>query len=312
MTAAWTTDRMPNLAGTTVIVTGANSGIGLESARAFAAKGAHVVFAVRDGMKGRVTAATVSGSTEVRPLDLADLGSVREFAQNWRGGIHLLINNAGVLVPPFGHTKDGFKLQFGINHLGHFALTNLLLPHITGRVVTVASGAHRSGTIDFDDLNWETRRYGGGSGTYAQSKLANLLFTFELQRRLEASKSSVIATAAHPGMAATNLMFSSKNPVMTLLAKVAVALFAQEAASGATPTLFAATESVAGGSYAGPGNRREMAGPPVLVGRTKAASNLATAARLWSASEQLTGVRYPASPAESIVRGPDIADIAEG
>ena len=139
MTAAWTTDRMPNLAVTTVIVTGANSGMGLESARVFTAKGAHVVFAVRDEMKGRVAAATVSGSTEVRPLDLADLGSVREFAQNWRGGIHLLINKAGVLVPPFGHTKDGFELQFGINHLGHFALTNLLLPHITGRVVTVAS-----------------------------------------------------------------------------------------------------------------------------------------------------------------------------
>ncbi len=296
MTAAWTTDRVPNLTGTTVIVTGANSGIGLESARVFAAKGAHVVFAVRDEKKGRVAAATVSGSTEVRPLDLADLGSVREFAQNWSGGIQLLINNAGVLLPPFGHTKDGFELQLGINHLGHFALTNLLLPHITGRVVTVASGAHRSGTIDFYDLNWQTRRYGGGSGAYAQSKLANLLFTLELQRRLEASRSSVIATAAHPGMAATNLMSSSKNPVMTLIAKVAVALFAQEAASGATPTLFAATESVPGGSYAGPGNRREMAGPPVLVGRSEAASNLATAARLWTASEQLTGVRYPRQP----------------
>jgi NAD(P)-dependent dehydrogenase (short-subunit alcohol dehydrogenase family) len=148
MTAPWTTDRMPDLAGTTVIVTGANSGIGLEAARVFAAKGAHVVFAVRDENKGRDAAASVTGSTEVRPLDLADLASVREFAEDWSGAIHLLINNAGVLVPPFGHTKDGFELQFGINHLGHFALTNLLLPHITGRVVTVASGAHRSGAID--------------------------------------------------------------------------------------------------------------------------------------------------------------------
>ena len=312
MTADWTTDRMPNLAGTTVIVTGANSGIGLESARVFAAEGAHVVFAVRDEKKGRVAATTVPGSTEVRPLDLAHPRSVREFAQNWSGGIQLLLTNAGVLVPPFGHTKDGFELQFGINHLGHFALSNLLFPRITGRVVTVASSVHRSGTIDFDDLNSQRRRYGGGSGAYAQSKLANLLFTLELQRRLEASRSSVIATAAHPGMAVTHLMSSSKNPVLTLLAKVAVALVAQDAESGATPTGFAATKYVPGGSYAGPGNRREMAGPPVLVGRSEVASNLAAAARLWTASEQLTGVRHPASSAESIVRGTDVAGIAEG
>jgi NAD(P)-dependent dehydrogenase (short-subunit alcohol dehydrogenase family) len=293
VSAAWTTDRIPNLAGTTAIVTGANSGIGLETARVLAAKGAHVVFAVRDESRGQDAAATVPGSTEVRRLDLADLASVRDFAENWSGGIHLLINNAGVLVPPLGYTTDGFELQFGINHLGHFALTNLLLPHITGRVVTVASGAHRSGTIDFDDLNWRTRRYGGGSGAYGQSKLANLLFTLELQRRLEASGSSVSATAAHPGMAATNLMSSSQNPVMTVLAKVAVGLFAQDAASGAGPTLFAATEPVPGGSYVGPGNRREMSGPPVLVGRSDAAADLVTAARLWDASERLTGIRYP-------------------
>ncbi len=220
---------------------------------------------------------------------------MREFAENWSGGIHLLINNAGVLLPPYTLTKDGFELQFGVNHLGHFALTNLLLPHITGRVVSVASGAHRSATIDFDDLHWQSRRYGGGSGAYGQSKLANLLFTYELQRRLEASGSRVIATAAHPGMAATNLMSSSTNPVMTVVARVAVQLFAQDAASGAAPTLFAATEDVPGGSYAGPGNRRELAGPPVLVGRSAGASDPLTAARLWTVSEDLTGVRYPAA-----------------
>jgi len=291
----WTTRRIPGLAEKTIIVTGANSGIGLEAARVFAAKGARVVFAVRDESKGRDAAATVSGDTEVRPLDLADLESVREFAKQWSGDIHVLVNNAGVMVPPHGHTKDGFELQFGINHLGHFALTNLLLPHISGRVITVASGAHRSGTIDFDDLHWATRRYGGGSGAYAQSKLANLLFTLELQRRLEGSGSSVIATAAHPGMAATNLMSSSKNPVMTVLAKIAVGLFAQDAASGAGPTLFAATGPVPGASYAGPGNRRGLAGPPVLVGRSDAAADLVTAARLWTVSEELTGVRYPAA-----------------
>ena len=243
--------------------------------------------------EGWDAAATVTGSTEVRPLELADLGSGCEFAEHWTGDIHLLINNAGVLVPPFGHTKDGFELQFGINYLGHFALTNLLLPHITGRVVTVASGAHRSGTIDFDDLNWATRRCGGGSGAYEQSKLANLLFTLELQRRLGASGSSVIATAAHPGMVATNLMSSSENPVMTVVAKVAVYLFAQDASTGATPILFAATEPVPGGGYAGPGNRRELAEPPVLVGRSDTAADPAIAARLWTMSEELTGVRYP-------------------
>ena len=284
---------MPDLAGTTVIVTGANSGIGLEAARVFAAKGAHVVFAVREENKGRDAAATVTGSTEVRALDLADLGSVREFAEDWTGDIHLLINNAGVLVPPFGRTKDGFELQFGINYLGHFALTNLLLPHITGHPGMLASGAHRSGTIDFDDLNWATQRYGGGSGAYEQSKLANLLFTLELQRRLEASGSSVIATAAHPGMVATNLISSSENPVMTVVAKVAVYLFAQDASTGATPILFAATEPVPGGGYAGPGNRRELAGPPVLVGRSDTAADPAIAARLWTMSEELTRVRYP-------------------
>ena len=170
----------------------------------------------------------------------------------WKDDIHILVNNAGVMVPPLGRTADGFELQFGINHLGHFALTNLLLPHISGRVVTVASSAHRSATIDFDDLNWHTRRYGSGSGGYEQSKLANLLFTLELQRRLERSGSRVIATAAHPGMAATNLMSSSESPVMTAFAKVAVRLFAQDAVMGATPTLFASTEDLPGGSYAGP------------------------------------------------------------
>ena len=158
----WTVDRMPSLMGDTVIVTGAGSGIGLEAARAFAAKGAHVVFAVRDVTRGRDAAATVSGSTEVRHLDLADLTSVRTFADDWAGAIRILVNNAGVMVPPFGHTRDGFELQFGTNHLGHFALTNLLLPSITGRVVTVASSAHRSGAIDMADLNWATRRYGEG------------------------------------------------------------------------------------------------------------------------------------------------------
>ncbi len=289
----WTAARMHDLAGKTIVITGANSGIGLEAARGFAARNAHVVFAVRDEAKGRVAAATVDGSTEVRRLDLADLASVRDFSANWTGGIHALINNAGVLVPPLGRTKDGFELQFGINHLGHFALTNLLLPQVTGRVVTVASSAHRSGRIDFSDLNWNTRPYRGGQAAYGQSKLANLLFTLELQRRLVASGSSVIATAAHPGMASTNLGASMENVALKVVAAIALRLFAQDAVGGAAPTLFAATERIAGGSYAGPGGRNEMTGPPKLVGRTNAASDPAVAARLWTASERLTGVSYP-------------------
>ncbi len=230
----------------------------------------------------------------MRPLDLADLTSVRAFAEDWSGPISVLVNNAGVMVPPLSRTKDGFELQFGTNHLGHFALTNLLLPSVTGRVVTVASGAHRSGTIDFDDLDWTTRSYGTGAGAYEQSKLANLLFTLELQRRLEASGSRVIATAAHPGMAATNLMSSSQSPAMRLFARVVVRLFAQDASTGALPTLFAATGGpVPGGGYAGPSRRREMAGPPVLVGRSTAAADPVLASRLWSTSERLTGVAYP-------------------
>lgn len=291
--SAWTVDQMPNLSGKTVIVTGANSGIGLEAARAFAAHGAHVVLAVRDVSKGRAAAAGIDGSTEVRPLDLADLVSVHAFAAGWSGDIHILVNNAGVLVPPFGRTEDGFELQFGTNHLGHFALTNLLLEHITGRIVTVASSTHRSGRIDFDDLNWHTRPYRGGQAAYGQSKLANLLFTLELQRRLEQSGSSVIATAAHPGMATTNLGSNVANIALKVVTAVALRLFAQDAAAGAAPTLFASTEPIPGASYAGPSNRGEMGGPPRLVGRSDAASDSVAAARLWVASEQLTGIRYP-------------------
>jgi NAD(P)-dependent dehydrogenase (short-subunit alcohol dehydrogenase family) len=291
--SGWTAARMPNLAGKTIIVTGANSGIGLETARAFADHGAHVVLAVRDEPRGLAAAATIDGSTEVRRLDLADLASVREFASGWSDVIHVLVNNAGVLVPPFGQTKDGFELQFGTNHLGHFALTNLLLPHITGRVVTVASSLHRSGHIDFDDLNWAVRPYRGGSGAYEQSKLANLLFTLELQRRLESSGSSVIATAAHPGMASTNLGSSMKNPILRFAATLAVRLLAQDAVSGAAPTLFAATEQIPGAAYVGPRDHRELSGPPALASRSDAASDPLLAARLWVASEELTGVRYP-------------------
>jgi NAD(P)-dependent dehydrogenase (short-subunit alcohol dehydrogenase family) len=288
----WTTQRMPSMQGKTIVITGANSGIGLEAARAFAAAGAHVVLAVRDISRGQAAAATIGGSTEVRRLDLADLASVRQFAVDWSGDIHILVNNAGVLVPPLGRTQDGFELQFGINHLGHFALTNLLLPAISGRVVTVASGAHRTGSIDFEDLNWTSRKYQRGAA-YSQSKLANLLFTFELQRRLESSRSSVIATAAHPGWAATNLGSTSYGPIFNVAIGLINKVFAQDATAGAAPTLFAATEQMPGAGYAGPGGPREMSGTPKLVDRSPAAADPVAAARLWTESERMTGTTFP-------------------
>ena len=292
MTTSWTTSDLPDQSGRTAIITGSNSGIGQAAAEALAAKGARVILAVRDTGKGQQAAAGMAGETDVRRLDLASLDSVREFAQAWEGEIDLLINNAGVMIPPLSRTADGFELQFGTNHLGHFALTNLLLEHVTGRVVTVSSGAHRAGRIDFDDLNWEHRAYKAWRA-YGQSKLANLLFTLELQRRLTAAGSSVLATAAHPGYAATNLQFHSQRRVMDILSVAGNKLLAQDQHGGALPTLYAAAADVPGNSFAGPGGFLEQRGAPKLVGRTKAAQDAAVARRLWDVSEQLTGVSFP-------------------
>jgi NAD(P)-dependent dehydrogenase (short-subunit alcohol dehydrogenase family) len=288
----WSTNDIPDMTGRSVIVTGGNSGIGRAAAGALAAAGARVVLAVRDVAKGEAAAATMPGPTEVRRLDLANLASVREFAAGWEGDLDLLINNAGVMVPPFSHTADGFELQFGTNHLGHFALTNLLLEHVTGRVVTVASGAHRFGAIDFDDLNWERRPYRAWRA-YGQSKLANLLFTAELQRRLTAAGSPVLATAAHPGYAATNLQFHSGHRTMDLLSSIGNHVFAQDKEGGALPTLYAAVADIPGNSYAGPSGFLEQRGAPKLVGRTAAAKDTDAARRLWDVSEELTGTRFP-------------------
>jgi NAD(P)-dependent dehydrogenase (short-subunit alcohol dehydrogenase family) len=297
--AAFTPDHIPDLAGKTVIVTGANSGIGHAAAAALAHAGATVVLAVRDQAKGEAAAATITGTTEVRPLDLASLDSVRAFAASWEGGIDLLINNAGVMIPPLTRTADGFELQFGTNHLGHFALSNLLLPHVaaTGRVVTVSSDAHRAGAIDFDDLNWERRRYRAWRA-YGQSKLANLLFTGELQRRLTEAGSTVKATAAHPGYAATNLQSHSGSRVAAFAMKqLGNRLIAQDAAGGALPTLYAAVADIPGGSFAGPSGPFGLGlrGAPTLVGRSAAARDEEAARRLWTVSETLTGVSFPES-----------------
>ncbi len=280
----------------TVVVTGSNSGIGRAAASMLAGAGAHVVLAVRDTDKGNAAATTMPGAIEVRQLDLASLASVHEFAEGYSDDIDILINNAGVMIPPLTRTADGHELQFGTNHLGHFALTNLLLEQITGRVVTVASGAHKAGRIDFDDLNWERKPYRAVSA-YGQSKLANLLFTSELQRRLTEAGSTVIATAAHPGYAATNLQFHSGKRAGDMLMGVGNRIFAQSEEDGALPTIYAAVEDIPGDSYAGPSGLLEMRGAPKLVGRSAAAKDADVARRLWEVSEELTGVRFPLATA---------------
>ena len=287
----WTAADLPSFSGRTVVVTGANSGIGLVASRELARAGARVVMAVRNIAKGEQAASTVTGKREVRRLDLADLSSVRGFAGEWDGDIDVLVNNAGVMAIPLSRTAAGFETQFGTNHLGHFALTNLLLPHVTDRVVTVASGAHRGGKIRFDDPNWNTGKYNSWAA-YSQSKLANLLFTLELQRRLAAAGSDVRAYAAHPGYSATNLQ-SHSTGVMNAAMKVLNVVVAQSDEKGALPTLFAASQDLPDASYVGPDGRGEMRGYPTLVGRTAAASDPVAAQRLWTLSEELTGVTFP-------------------
>ncbi|WP_299957251.1 oxidoreductase [uncultured Modestobacter sp.] len=290
--ASWSTADIPAQTDRTAVVTGANSGLGLETARALAAAGARVVLAVRDLDRGARAAADLPGEVEVRRLDLADLASVREFAAAWSGDLDVLVNNAGIMHVPAGRTADGFELQFGTNHLGHFALTALLLPHVTDRVVTVSSMLHRAGRIELDDLNWERRTYSATSA-YGQSKLANLLFTLELQRRLTAAGSTVRALAAHPGWAATNLQGNTGSRVKDAAMAVANRVMATSAAQGALPTLFAATADLPGAGFTGP-DGSTMRGAPTLVGRSPAASNAVLAGRLWAASAELTGTDLPA------------------
>ncbi|MFI6296948.1 oxidoreductase [Nonomuraea sp. NPDC050790] len=296
----FTASDLPPMDGHTVVVTGANSGIGRSTARMLAAKGARVVLAVRDLGRGRAAAAGMTGDVEVRRLDLADLASVRAFAADLTEPIDVLINNAGVMIPPLSRTADGFELQLGTNHLGHFALTNLLLPRIRRRVVTVSSSGHRMGTIDFGDLNWERKPY-RAMGAYAQSKLANLLFTAELQRRLTEAGSPVLATAAHPGMSATNLLRPEGHGRLRRFAtRAAVALLAQSDDDGALPTLYAAVADLPGNAYAGPSGFLEARGTPKLVGRSARAQDAEAARLLWQISEELTETTF--RPAEITLR----------
>ncbi len=288
--AKWTAADLQPQTGKTIVVTGANSGIGKVAAAELARAGAHVILACRDTAKGEAAAAEMTGETEVRALDLSDLDSVKAFAATVDGPLDTLINNAGVMAPPLKRTKQGFELQIGTNHLGHFALTGLLLDRLFAadnpRVTNVSSGAHRIGRMNFDDLQSE-RKYHRWAA-YGQSKLANLLFTFELNRRLG---DRLTATAAHPGYAATNLQShteSIQDHVMWVFNKIV----AQSQEMGALPTLYAATEDIPGGSYVGPDGLGEQRGHPHLVGCSERARDEDDAKRLWEISEQLTGVSY--------------------
>ncbi|TIC84494.1 oxidoreductase [Nocardioides sp. GY 10127] len=288
---------LPDLTGSTYVVTGANSGLGLESTRALVAAGAHVVMAVRDPGRGEQAAAQVAagaagaGSTEVRALDLADLASVRAFADAWEGPLTGLLCNAGIMMTPQGRTKDGFELQVGTNHLGHFALTNLLLPHVTDRVVVVSSLLHRGPQLDPDDL--DVTRGWSPTRAYQVSKLANLLFVLELDRRLVAAGSPVRALAAHPGYAATHLQSHHASRFAVAAMSLGNLVLATPAAEGARPSLLALTADLPGNTFVGPTRLGGFRGAPGPVGRSPQALDTATATRLWDVSEERTGVHWP-------------------
>jgi NAD(P)-dependent dehydrogenase (short-subunit alcohol dehydrogenase family) len=287
----WTAADIGHQNGRTFVVTGANSGLGASTARALAGAGASVVLACRNPAKGDEAAATMPGKVEVRPVDLADLASVRSFAAGI-DQVDVLVNNAGIMAVPQGKTADGFERQIGTNHLGHFALTGLLLPKITDRVVTLSSGAHRMGKINLEDLNWERRRYARWSA-YGQSKLANLMFAYELQRRLATAKSPVKSIAAHPGYASTELQSHTESIQDTLMV-LGNRLIAQSADMGALPELYAATlPTLRGGEFIGPHGRLGLNGYPKVVGSNRASKDETVAAKLWTLSEELTGVSYP-------------------
>lgn len=293
----WTTDNIPDQSGRVVIVTGANSGIGFETAKALAAKGAEVILAVRDTNKGDEAAKRIQQSfgkakLHVLRLDLADLSSVKEFAVHFMTAysrLDLLINNAGIMIPPYGKTVDGFESQMGTNHLGHFLLTAQLYPLLQktpeSRIVNVSSGAHKMGTLNFDDLTWEKRKYVAWKA-YGDSKIANLYFTYELARKLVQAEGKVITTAAHPGLTETNL---AKSKLLRGLNR----LIAQTAPMGALPTLMAATEpSAKSGDYFGPSGMAEWKGYPKQVISNKLSHDEDIAQKLWTVSEELTGIKF--------------------
>jgi NAD(P)-dependent dehydrogenase (short-subunit alcohol dehydrogenase family) len=292
----WDEENIPDQTGKIVIVTGASSGIGFEAAKALANKHAEVIIAVRNPEKGESAMQRIIGNNiadvKVMQLDLADLQSVKTFAGNFKKtypSLNILINNAGVMIPPYSKTADGFELQIGTNHFGHFALTgqlfSLLKSTKDARIVTVSSGLHKSGRINFDDLNWEKRKYSAMQG-YRDSKLANLYFTNELDKKIKENNLDIIAASAHPGLASTDL---GRNSGAFL--KFIVKLFAQSSRMGALPTLRAAVdENVTGGEYFGPSGL--MTGYPVINKPSELSKDENIAKKLWEVSERLTGVKF--------------------
>ncbi len=294
----WDSNSIPDQKGRVVIVTGASSGIGYEAARVLANKNAEVILAVRNKQKGdnalqRIKDQNKDVKVVVMLLDLASLDSVKEFADKFKqkyNRLDLLINNAGVMMPPYSKTKDGFELQFGTNHLGHFALSLQLIELLNktenSRIVNVSSGAHNYGNINFDDLNWEKRKY-KAMASYGDSKIANLYFTYELQKKLKEKGSKILVTAAHPGWTATDLQRHSG------LLEFLNNFFAMKTEQGALPTLRAAIdENAQSADYFGPDGWREMRGYPVKVASNELSHNDEIAAKLWDVSEELTGVKF--------------------
>ncbi|MEJ2447628.1 MAG: oxidoreductase [Anaerolineales bacterium] len=304
MTEIWTVEDIPDLSGKVVIVTGANSGIGLEASRELARKGAEVVMACRNQGKAEAAIQQIQedlpqAKLEYIHLDLADLASVKKFAADFKSRydrLDVLLNNAGIMMVPYQKTADGFESQLGTNHLGHFALTGSLIDLILktpgSRVVNISSNAHYAGEMDFDNLQYEDGGY-NPSAAYSRSKLANLLFTYELQRRFESEGVAALALAAHPGIAATGLADHFLGGRFSGLIQSIMKVLFQSAKMGALPGLRAATDPEAeGGSYYGPGGKGERSGYPVVVSSNEASHNQQDAAKLWKVSEDLTGVKY--------------------
>jgi NAD(P)-dependent dehydrogenase (short-subunit alcohol dehydrogenase family) len=309
--ARWTHNDIPDLGGRTALVTGANSGLGLATAQALAAKGARVILSCRGAAKAEAAMAQIRTVTpqaqlDCLELDLSDLGSVRRAAAQInarREPLDILVNNAGVMAVPLTRTADGFELLFGTNHLGPFAFTALVFERMraakAARIVTVASNAHLTGRLAMDDLNWERRSY-SKAGAYSQSKLANLMFALELDRRLRAAGSPVISVAAHPGYSATNIFYgaggaqpSALRSLWNQAALLGVAMLGQPAALGALPSLYAATaHGIEAGGYYGPDGLLELRGHPARARIARQARNAERAAELWAESERLTGVRW--------------------
>ena len=303
----WDAAQIPDQSGRTFVVTGANSGLGLVSARELARAGGHVVLTARTEAKGEEAEVAIrsvlpDARVEWRVLDLADLGSVREFAAGIER-VDVLLNNAGVMMPPYAQTADGFELQLGTNHLGHFALTGLLLDRLEQGtdpcVVTVSSIEHKPGRIDFDNLQWENGGY-SPRPAYQRSKFANAVFGLELDRLLRAAGSAVRSVLAHPGYSATNLQVSGPTGLMKQLLRIGNALMAQGADQGALPQLYAATmPDVQGGEFLGPDGPGELRGRPKRVRAVRRAQDPEVGRRLWEVSEELTGVLFPAgTPAQ--------------